>query len=219
MNDQEALAAVRASLTQVRDALDDVHMRRPATALVATARARQRRRRLSGGALGCALLAVTLLLTVLLPASGGRAAVHVNLAAWSVNTNPDGTVTVATRSVADPGRLQRVLAQAGVPARVRFGELCWPADYTLLPQQRAVVKGPFHTGSWYVTKLPMFDPFKWVIVPAAMPQGSLLQISELHPVRTATSAGAPLMINLIRAAQPATCSMHAPDWARFRIGN
>jgi len=69
MNDEEMLASVRATLTQARDSLDGVHMRRPAAALVARARARQRRRWLSAGTVACAALAVGLLLADVLPAS------------------------------------------------------------------------------------------------------------------------------------------------------
>jgi hypothetical protein len=70
MNDEEMLTSVRATLTQARDSLDGVHMQRPATVLVARARARQRRRWLSGGGVACAALAVGLLLAGVLPTSG-----------------------------------------------------------------------------------------------------------------------------------------------------
>jgi hypothetical protein len=70
MNDEEALAAVRGVLTQARDSLDGVHMQAPAAALVAAARARQKRHWLSGSVAACAALAIGLLLVGVVPASG-----------------------------------------------------------------------------------------------------------------------------------------------------
>lgn len=69
MTDEEVLAIVRGSLTRTRDAVDGVHMDRPAAALIARARARRRRRGLSAGVAVGAALAVALL-TGILPASG-----------------------------------------------------------------------------------------------------------------------------------------------------
>ena len=46
-NDDDALAAVRGSLTAVRDSLEGVHMERPVEALVARGRARRARRSLA----------------------------------------------------------------------------------------------------------------------------------------------------------------------------
>src|SRR5262249_17757018 len=60
-----------------------------------------------------------------LPAGGaGFRQVHVNEAAWSVNTNQDGTVTLQVRKAADPVRLESVLSQAGVTATGGWGRGC-----------------------------------------------------------------------------------------------
>lgn len=62
MNDDEVLAAARASLAHTREFLGQVHMERPAAALVARARARRRRQVLSGGAAVSAVAAIAVLL-------------------------------------------------------------------------------------------------------------------------------------------------------------
>src|SRR4030088_1789128 len=73
MNDDEVLAVARAALTQVRESLDDVRMEHPVAAVVARARARQRRRRLSGATAVGSVLAVSSLLlwTGLQPGGSG----------------------------------------------------------------------------------------------------------------------------------------------------
>jgi hypothetical protein len=62
MNDEEVLATARASLTQARETLGQVRMERPVAAIVARARARQRRQVLTGGAAVSAVAAVAVLL-------------------------------------------------------------------------------------------------------------------------------------------------------------
>ena len=75
MNDEEVLATARASLTQPRETLGQVHMERPVAALVARARARRRRQVLSGGAAVSAVAAIAVLLaTAGQPGSGSGAA-------------------------------------------------------------------------------------------------------------------------------------------------
>ncbi len=59
-NDDDALAAVRGSLTAVRDSLEGVHMERPVEALVARGRARRARRSLAiRAAVACGTAAAT----------------------------------------------------------------------------------------------------------------------------------------------------------------
>jgi shikimate 5-dehydrogenase len=72
-------------------------------------------------AAGCAAIGVALALVL----PGGQArAVHVHLAAWSVDTNGNDTVTVTVRQLTRAAQLQRALAEAGVPAVVTFREEC-----------------------------------------------------------------------------------------------
>jgi hypothetical protein len=124
VNDNELLAAMRSSLTSVKDSLTDVHMERTASAITARARTRRVRRAVSrAGAAGLAISAgVALTLGSGGPATAGS--VHVNLDAWSVNTNSSGLVDVTVRALKDPALLRQTLVRAGVPAEVTFGEVC-----------------------------------------------------------------------------------------------
>lgn len=60
-------------------------------------------------------------------ASGGSDEVggmHVNLAAWSVNTLPTGLVSVTLRELRDAARLSSTLADAGIPVVLTSGRVC-----------------------------------------------------------------------------------------------
>jgi hypothetical protein len=127
MNDDELLTAMRSSLTGVSDSLTDVHLNRPVAAITGRARARHLRRGLAGGAAAAVALGAGLSLIL---ASGPAASrsVHVNLAAWSVNTTSTGQVELTLRELQDQARLEQTLADAGVPAIVNFGKFCEPAS-------------------------------------------------------------------------------------------
>src|ERR1022692_1707660 len=157
---------------------------RLAAAMSRPPRSARRHRRplvLSGVAAAAAALAASvLLLTGSWPGSGHAAsAVHVNLTAWSVNTNPDGTVTFKVKRMSDPTRLEHVLAQAGVPAIVRFGENCRAQGQTL-PVQGIVsglnyVGGPAGRPQW-VDGRP-YPAWAYTITPSGMPAGARFMIS------------------------------------------
>jgi hypothetical protein len=157
---------------------------RLATAMSSPPRSARHRRRplvLSGVAAAAAALAASvLLLTGSWPGSGHTAsAVHVNLAAWSVNTNQNGTVTFKVKRMADPTRLEHVLAEAGVPAIVRFGENCRAQGQTLPVQ--GVVTGPTYVGGTagrpqFVDGRP-YPAWAYTITPSAMPSGARFMIS------------------------------------------
>jgi hypothetical protein len=135
MTDDATLTALRDRLAEVRDSVSGVRMTRPASEIFAGANKRRSRRVLAAGA-ACAAIGIAVALAV--PASQARP-VHVHLAAWSVDTNPDGTVTFKLRNTSQPARLQRVLAEAGVPAMVRRGEICLARGrHVLLPTQGIV---------------------------------------------------------------------------------
>jgi hypothetical protein len=105
MNDDSLYALVRAEFEPVRlpYALDDV-----------TARGRQvRRRRRMAGAVAAAALVSGLALT-------GPGPKPVQLAAWSVDARPDGTVVLTIRELNDADRLTAALKRAGIPALVEF---------------------------------------------------------------------------------------------------
>jgi hypothetical protein len=165
MNDDETLAALRNSLTSVKESLTDVHLNRSGDAIRARARGRVVRRGLAGAGAAGVALGVSLALTV--GGSGPAAArsVHVNLDAWSVNTLPDGLVYVDVRELVQPTLLRQTLARAGVPAIVTFGEFCTDAsgDDTSILQQ---ILGKTAQGG---------EP-RLTIKPSAIPAGSELSI-------------------------------------------
>jgi len=103
----------------------------------------------------------------------------VNLAAWSVNTNRDGTVTFKVKKIADPTWLEHVLAEAGVPAIVRFGENCRAQGPTL--PMRGIVSGPTYVGGTAGRPQRIhgrpYPAWAYTINPSAMPSGSRFMIS------------------------------------------
>jgi hypothetical protein len=172
MNDDDTLAALRSSLTGVKESLTDVHLDRSADAIRARARGRRVRRGLAGaGATGVAL-GVSLALAVggSGPAATARS-VHVNLDAWSVNTLPGGLVYVDVRELFQPALLRQTLAQAGVPAIVTFGEFCTGASGG----------GPGNLGQVLGKSGQGGEP-KLTIKPAAIPAGSELSIGIVSVV-------------------------------------
>ncbi|GIF52361.1 hypothetical protein DFJ67_8119 [Asanoa ferruginea] len=117
-------------------------------------------------------------LAVAIPALGGSAptaapiaaqpgsAAPVELAAFSVVSNANGTVTLelSREQLADPGAVREALTAAGVPADVRIGSACFsvpaPAgqDRVFSSSGRALV-----------------------ISPAAIPKGAVVAIGYRHP--------------------------------------
>jgi hypothetical protein len=163
MNDDEMLAALRSSLTGVKESLTDVHLDRSADAILARARGRRLRRGLAGAGAGGTALGVGLVL-----AAGGGAgtarSVHVNLDAWSVNTLSSGLVYVDIRELREPGLLRQTLARAGVPAIVTFGKFCTGPSGGNSQDLRQIL-GKSAVGGGRLT-----------INPAAIPAGSELSI-------------------------------------------
>jgi hypothetical protein len=129
-------------LVAVRDSLSRVPMPAPIplAAIVARGRSGRYRRRSALAAVG---VAAAVAVAVGLPAiahvgstppparsgSGRLSAtpVHVHLAAFSVDSNQGGTVTVTLTwaQVFDPNTMRQVLAQAGVPALITVGSACY----------------------------------------------------------------------------------------------
>jgi len=145
--------------------------------------ARPRRRPLvlaSAAAAAVAVAATGVLLTADHPSAGPTAApVHVNVAAWSVNTNANGTITFVVRKMAESARLEHVLAEAGVPAIVQFGENCRATGQTL--PTHGVISGPKYVGG--ATGKPEqvhgkpYPDWAYTVTPSAMPSGSRFVIS------------------------------------------
>jgi hypothetical protein len=118
-------------MTTVKDALSGVEMDTPVDEIMAAGRSR-RRRRMSGLAVaGVAVAGLAIGLpavgnygtTAAPPISGSR---PVQLAAFTVVSNPNGTATLTLLKgvTLNPDSLSRALAGAGVPAIVRVGSFC-----------------------------------------------------------------------------------------------
>ena len=193
MNDEDMLAAMRSSLTSVKDSLTGVHMAQPPEAITARARARRLRRGLSGAGAGSLALAIGLALAWPGGPPAARA-VHVNLDAWSVNTTSAGLVDVTIRELKDPAQLRQALADAGVPAILTFGKVC-TATSGDLPQLPQVLNKEKGGGGVFLT-----------INPAAMPAGSELVIGV---VAKGPERGLAAGFGLIKDGSPLAC--HAPQ--------
>ncbi len=220
MNDDATLTALKNRLAEVRDSLGDVRMNTPASAIFASARKRRARRGIAAVAAAGAGIGLALALT--LPLGSPARPVHVHLAAWSVDTNPNGTVTFKMKNTSHPTRLEHALAEAGVPAMVRWGEICLAQGrHVLLPTQGIVkvtgvtftVNGlPAQPGSVFLliggnrASKPL--NWSWTITPAKIPNGARFVISAVPSHRVPP--------NHIRAAwefvpssAPVTCATSA----------
>ena len=107
------------------------------------------------------------------PATGHSGhSVHIHAAAFSVDSSGAGTVTVTImrgQGHIDPAALRHALAEAGVPALVTVGRVCYvPGPSAVLGQ---VLGPPQHVpgGNSVVT-----------ITPAAIPRGWELSIGFFH---------------------------------------
>ena len=205
MNDDDMLAAMRSSLTSVKDSLTDVHMDRPPEAITARARARRLRRALPGvSAAGLALgLGLALTLPGGHPAAPGAPpaarAVHVNLAAWSVNTTPAGQVNVTIRELKDPARLSKTLADAGVPVLLTSGRVCDTGYDAQLPR--------------VVHKLGGNGDVVLTINPAAMPAGMKVVIG-IGTFRKGSEHFLAAAFGMIKDGSPLACPGGAKTAAR-----
>jgi hypothetical protein len=153
---------------------------------------RWRRPVLLAGAAAAIAAGAAIAVPALLPAGSSGAFVT---AAWAVQRNSDGTVSVTVSDVFDLGGLQQALANDGVPARV-ITVSTNPATYTgplvsANPVNRVTVSGCFYaaTGSAFepawvqqavVTRIATAPGAAikelYVIKPSAMPSGSVLLI-------------------------------------------
>lgn len=153
---------------------------------------RYRRPVLLGTAAAAVAVCAAIVVPAVLPAGGSGSVVT---AAWAVQRQPDGAVTVTLKDVFDLGGLQQALDGAGVPAKVITVQTN-PADYTgplvaVHPVHQVTVSGCFYptTGSYaapapvqqavvtrVVTAVGTDITALYDIHPAAMPPGSVLLI-------------------------------------------
>lgn len=205
MNDNDVL-------DMVRDSMAGVHMRTPAAHVIAAGRARRRNRRGAAITAG-ALLAVGLAWTTGLgnsPPPGGE--VHLHLAAFSVDTNDDGTVTVklTKRETLDPTVLQGALAQAGVPTQITINKWCQPTQRgdNLDDDFEKVVSEEKQSDGTTVT----------VFTPSAMPANSQLVIGmRTEGYQPESPSPLAVMMYLVPDDAPLTCTTDVP--ARPARGN
>ena len=155
-------------------------------------RFRFRRPVLLAGAVAAAAACAAIVVPAVLPAGGAGSLVT---AAWAVQRNTDGTVTVTLKDVFDLGGLQQALASDGVPARV-ITVATDPAAYTgplvaANPVTRTTVRGCFYpaTGS-------SFEPAsvqQAAVTQVAAPVGTgITALYDIHPA--AMPAGSVLLI-------------------------
>lgn len=110
--------------------------------IAAKARGQVHRRRLQVMTGTVAAVAAAAAIVTFTAAPGGRPA-PARLAAWTVITEPNGTVAVSIYNVRDPAGLQRALQAHGVPATVRFypSGSQMPGCVTSVPSSLATIEG------------------------------------------------------------------------------
>jgi hypothetical protein len=173
----------------VREGLSDLDMDTPAEDIIAAGNSQRRRR---SAAVTVAGVAVAAGLAVGLPAlngsgpagppTAGRPAsvATANLAAFSVVSNPNGTVTLrlSRKQLADPDAVREALSGAGVPAEVRIGTACHSV--------------PAPSGLDRVFSADRQDAGTVVVItPSAIPSGAVVSIGYRAP-----SSGGPIEFGL-----------------------
>jgi hypothetical protein len=141
--------------------------------------------RAAGAACAAAGLAVALTFA---PGSVSRPGPgHAQLAAWTVQTNADGTVTFTLRNTSHPARLQQALAKAGVRAVVRWAEICLAGGrgQPLIGGETAFMKdSPLGGAGAYFAVQGGSGPgpdldWSWTVIPGKMPRGGQFVISAM----------------------------------------
>lgn len=129
---------------------------------------------------------------------------HIHLAAFSVDTNPGGTVTLKlTRGqIFNPSALRHALAQAGVPALVTVGSVCTSSGPSDALPQVISRSAPQPDGSTVT-----------IITPAAIPAGQELSIGYFS-----LPNGGGVHISLVPGNAPLTCTSTPPAPPRHGAG-
>ena len=178
---------------------------------IAAGPARRARRRLALAAAltaGAAAITAGVLAWAAYPGHGPQA----QLAAWTVRSNPNGTVTLTidVSRLFNPQGLERALARAGVPAVIRvarYGQPCQPGGMTdrQLQQYTRVLRdgppGPEDT---------------FIITPAAMPKGYALyfvaeRTSGVNPSAGVRYQSMGFTSSLVPQGTPITCERAHPS--------
>jgi hypothetical protein len=192
------------TLSALRRSVTTMELPPPPSAERIIARGQTRRhRRWSAGALTAAAAAIAAA-AITVPGHAhpgtlklGSKQVNVELAGYSINSNTNGTVTITVtdEQSMNPAYMQRVLAQAGVPAVIRVGSFC--STSTQPPGYSQVVSDG-----------QKLQENVMVITPSAMPQDAELSIGYFpdHVAFTLVSAGQPL--TCVTSDQPSNPDVH-----------
>jgi hypothetical protein len=120
MNDDELVTALREQRTKVS-------MNVTVEQVISRGRAVRARRQIPGVAAALGMAAAALVAaSALLPGHPASHRPGIQLAAWTVVKQADGTVYVRVRQLDDPAGLQRKLSADGVPASVVVGDKSYP---------------------------------------------------------------------------------------------
>ena len=164
MNDHEAL-------DQVRDGLAGLHMRTPADQIIARARTRRHRQRLTAAGAATAAVAAGAALGVTLTGTTAPAAPAghppAQLTAFTLHSGPHGTSVLTMRKGdrLNPAALRSALARHGIPALVTVGKMCGTGGQPAAALNRVVATRRAASGAVQLS-----------INPAAMPAGTKLSI-------------------------------------------
>jgi hypothetical protein len=201
------------TIEQLRSSLSEIRMTTPVEAITARARGRRRRRRIAKGGVAVALAALlggvgtSQLMGSHPPVSGAQRgrAVHVRLAAFTLDTGSNHTVTLSLGDLSSflvyPSlrvKLQQDLARAGVPALISVGSFCEnlepqsPAEFGIVtPVSTGTPGSPGATTSIRINS-------------AKMPAGSKLSFGFFSHVPGAGGGGSYEDMTLLLSG-PSTC--------------
>ncbi|MFF6993252.1 hypothetical protein [Streptomyces sp. NPDC010273] len=206
-------------LTALRDSLDDITMSTPVEKIEAEGRRRRNRRRIVGtaGIAAAAALAVTVPMfsnprSTAPPTAGNSIrGVHVQTAAYTVDTKTDGTIVATWDKGAyfsDHAGLEKALAAAGFPVLVKVGEFCKGSndDGTLDPAGQGPGVDKVMRGSDGSNGRVNFTFY-----PSAMPAGKQLFIGYLNAAQLASVNNNPGSVErIISKNVPLTCTTTPP---------
>jgi hypothetical protein len=214
--DESTLARARARVLNVASESTAI----PASEITVRHTKPRARRRLVAVAAGCAAAGLAVALT-LAPGSRGNSArpgpAHAQLAAWTVRTNPGGTVTFTLRNTSHPAQLQRALAKAGVPAVVRWGKICEAggpgqplmggdeASFMTNGSAMDAGSGPFFATLGGQGTNPDLN-WSWTLIPSKIPHGGHFVISAMPGPVPASDFQA--VWEFAKTSAPITCATH-----------
>ena len=216
-------------LTRLRHSLADVTMRTSVDGIIATGRARRRRRLAGVAAGGVAATAIAFGLPALAPSvdapttstlDSGDGSSHISTVAFRLEKHTDGTIHVTwdkEQYFKNRDGLQKALQKAGFPVLIKEGQFCaGPQDDVTLdpsgsgPGVRTVMKGQRTTDG----------RVELVFSPSAMPAGKQLFIGYLSEPQLAVTQGHPGSVErLISTDVPLTCTTQAPPPGPRRPGD